>query len=547
MSPSSKGAHRHPRKFSSPTAPFSDNRAALDFVGFPASAPSEVALLKISIRNGKTRAPRVDAHVVFAAGAGRKEALVSLPADLRARVAAAAPAELASDGAVFTLPLGEGKGAARLYILGAGKATEITPRKARGLLRSAAKTLNRSGESSAILDFPFALKRMDAAEIREFLLRSLFLADYGFPRYKSTDQEKKPLKAIAIEPRGAFAGVASREVEKARAVARVARLVRDLGNTPSNDMLPSDFADRVMKEAKARGVKVTVLDKKAIRKERMGGLLAVNRGSVEEPRVVVLEYRGGKKGDAPVALVGKGVTFDSGGISIKPADKMGDMKWDMMGAATVMGVVLAAADLHLEVNLVAIAALTENLPSGSAYKPGDIVRFRNGKTAEIDNTDAEGRVILADALDYAAEWKPAVILDFATLTGAALVALGLEAAIVFTDHDALAKELVNAGERTDERLWRLPMWEEYRENIRSDWADMKNTGGRWGGSINGAMFLKEFVDPKTPWAHLDIAGTANYDRDYAGYPVGATSFGLGLTLRWLQERQVGTGGSRRGR
>ena len=547
MSPSSKGAHKHPRKFSSPTAPFSDNRAALDFVGFPASAPSEVALLKISIRNGKTRAARVDAHVVFAAGAGRKEALISLPADLRARVAAAAPAELASDGAVFTLPLGEGKGAARLYILGAGKATEITPRKARGLLRSAAKTLNRSGESSAILDFPFALKRMDAAEIREFLLRSLFLADYGFPRYKSTDQEKKPLKAIAIEPRGAFAGVASREVEKARAVARVARLVRDPGNTPSNDMLPSDFGDRVMKEAKARGVKVTVLDKKAIRKERMGGLLAVNRGSVEEPRVVVLEYRGGKKGDAPVALVGKGVTFDSGGISIKPADKMGDMKWDMMGAATVMGVVLAAADLHLEVNLVAIAALTENLPSGSAYKPGDIVRFRNGKTAEIDNTDAEGRVILADALDYAAEWKPAVILDFATLTGAALVALGLEAAIVFTDHDALAKELVNAGERTDERLWRLPMWEEYRENIRSDWADMKNTGGRWGGSINGAMFLKEFVDPKTPWAHLDIAGTANYDRDYAGYPVGATSFGLGLTLRWLQERQVGTGGSRRGR
>jgi leucyl aminopeptidase len=504
-------------------------------------------LLKISIRNGKTRAPRVDAHVVFAAGAGRKEALVSLPADLRARVAAAAPAELASDGSVFTLPLGEGKGAARLYILGAGKATEITPRKARGLLRSAAKTLNRSGESSAILDFSFALKRMDAAEIREFLLRSLFLADYGFPRYKSADQEKKPLKAIAIEPRGAFAGVASREVEKARVVARVTRLVRDLGNTPSNDMLPSDFADRVMKEAKARGVKVTVLDKKAIRKERMGGLLAVNRGSVEEPRVVVLEYRGGKKGDAPVALVGKGVTFDSGGISIKPADKMGDMKWDMMGAATVMGVVLAAADLHLEVNLVAIAALTENLPSGSAYKPGDIVRFRNGKTAEIDNTDAEGRVILADALDYAAEWKPAVILDFATLTGAALVALGLEAAIVFTDHDALAKELVNAGERTDERLWRLPMWEEYRENIRSDWADMKNTGGRWGGSINGAMFLKEFVDPKTPWAHLDIAGTANYDRDYAGYPVGATSFGLGLTLRWLQERQVGTRGSRRGR
>jgi leucyl aminopeptidase len=496
-------------------------------------------LLKISIQSGKARAPRADAHIVFVAGGGRKEALASLPADLRARVAASGPATPAADDAFFTLPLGERGQAARLYVFGAGKEAEISPRKARGLLRAAAKTLNRSGETSAILDFPLALKRMDAKETREFLLRSLLLADYGFPRYKSSDAEKKPLTAIAVQPRGAFAGVEAREVEDARAVARVARLVRDLGNTPSNDMLPRDFADRVRKEAKARGVKVTVLDKKAIRKERMGGLLAVNRGSAEEPRVVVLEYRGGRKDEAPVALVGKGVTFDSGGISIKPAEKMGDMKWDMMGAATAMGAVLAAADLRLDVNLVGIAALTENLPSGSSYKPGDIVRFRNGKTAEIDNTDAEGRVILADALDYAAEWKPAVILDYATLTGAALVALGLEAAIVFTQDDALAKELVKAGERTDERLWRLPMWEEYRENIRSDWADMKNTGGRWGGSINGAMFLKEFVDPKKPWAHLDIAGTAYYDRDHAGYPVGATSFGLGLTLRWLRDRLEG--------
>jgi len=493
-------------------------------------------LIKISIQNRRARARRADALIVFAAGSGRKEALASLPAGLRALVAAAGPAAPAADGASFTLPLGGRGPAARLYVFGAGKENEISPRKARGLLRAAAKTLNRSGESSAILDFQLKLKRMDAKETRNFLLRSLLLADYGFPRYKSKDAEETPLASIAVEPHGTFQGVEAREVEDARAVARVARLVRDLGNTPSNDMLPRDFADRIRKEAKARGVKVTVLDKKAIRKERMGGLLAVNRGAVEEPRVVVLEYRGGRKGEAPVALVGKGVTFDSGGISIKPADKMGDMKWDMMGAATAMGAVLAASDLRLGVNLVGIAALTENLPSGSSYKPGDIVRFRNGKTAEIDNTDAEGRVILADALDYAAEWKPAVILDYATLTGAALVALGLEAAILFTDDDALARELVRAGERTDERLWRLPMWEEYRENIRSDWADMKNTGGRFGGSINGAMFLKEFVDPKRPWAHLDIAGTAYYDRDYAGYAVGATSFGLGLTLRWLRDR-----------
>ena len=205
------------------------------------------------------------------------------------------------------------------------------------------------------------------------------------------------------------------------------------------------------------------------------------------------------------------------------------MKWDMMGAATAMGIVLAAADLKLPVNVVGIAALTENLPSGTAYKPGDIVRFRNGKTAEIDNTDAEGRVILADALDYAAELEARRDPRLRDAHGrGARSRSGLEAAIVFTDHDDLSRALVSAGERTDERIWRLPMWEEYKENIRSDWADMKNTGGRCGGSINGAMFLKEFVDPKTPWAHLDIAATANYDREYAGYPVGATAFGVGL-------------------
>jgi leucyl aminopeptidase len=213
------------------------------------------------------------------------------------------------------------------------------------------------------------------------------------------------------------------------------------------------------------------------------------------------------------------------------------MKWDMMGAATVMGVVLAAADLKLPVNLVAIAPLTENMPSGSAYKPGDVVRFRNGKTAEIDNTDAEGRVILADALAYAGEWKPEAIVDYATLTGAALVALGLEAAIVFTDDDTLCTELVSAGERTDERLWQLPLWEDYKENIRSDWADVKNTGGRYGGSINGALFLKEFVPAGTPWAHLDIAPTAYFEREHAGYGPGATAFGVAMTLRWLRDRK----------
>ncbi len=501
-------------------------------------------MLKISTRTRK--GARADAWVTFAVGATPKEALATLPAAVRAKGVSAAPAQPAAEGAVFTVPLG-GAPAARLYVFGGGKSLDVSPRKARAVLRTVAKTLNRSGERSAILDFPFKLKRMDAAEAREFLLRALALADYGYPVYKTKDREKKTLAAVSVSASGAFAGANVAEVRDAEALARVAAFVRDLGNTPSNDLVPRDFAKRVGEEARARRLRAKVLDKKAIRRERMGGLLAVNRGAAEEPRVVVLEWRGGKRSDPPVAFVGKGVTFDSGGISIKPSEKMGDMKWDMMGAATAMGIVLAAADLKLPVNVVGVAALTENLPSGTAYKPGDIVRFRNGKTAEIDNTDAEGRVILADALDYAADWKPAAIVDFATLTGAALVALGLEAAILFTDDDGLSRQLVSAGERTDERIWRLPMWEEYKENIRSDWADMKNTGGRFGGSINGAMFLKEFVDPKTPWAHLDIAATANYDREYAGYPVGATSFGVGLAVRWLRDRAAGKGGARRRR
>jgi leucyl aminopeptidase len=496
------------------------------------------------------RHPRPDALVAFClAGKDGAPDFGTLPKPLAETAARQAPARIGGDGTSCTIPLGEDGPARRLYLFGAGKSARISPRKARGLLRSSLRTVAKNGETSVEVDFPFRLERMDAAESRDFLLRSLALADYDFRNYKSSDNEPSPLGfAWFAAGRGSWKGVgpatATKEQAAASAVVAAAELVRELGNTPPCDMTPRLFAGRIEAEAKKRKLKISVLDREAIAKERMGGLLAVSRGSQEEPRLVALEYRGGKSAEAPVALVGKGVTFDAGGISIKPAEKMGEMKWDMMGAATAVGTVLAAADLRLPVNLVAITPLTENLPSGSAYKPGDIVRFRSGKTAEIDNTDAEGRVILADALDYAKEWKPQAILDYATLTGAALVALGLEAAIVFTADDRLARELVSAGERTDERLWRLPLWDDYKENIKSDWADFKNTGGRWGGSINGAMFLKEFVDPKTPWAHLDIAATANYEHEFAGYAPGATAFGVALTLRWLKDR---IGGGRRSR
>jgi leucyl aminopeptidase len=506
--------------------------------------------VKVEIRE-KSKKDRRDALVVFATR-DDANALAGPPDGITALLQKGAPPALGADGTTFTMPLGDDAPAARLYAFGIGKTLQITPRKARTLLRSVAKALEKNGESAVILDLPFSLDRMNAAEAREFLLRHLFLSNYSFLRYKTGDakEKKTELKSVKVASgRGLWAGIsekeAEREVKEAQALAEVSAFVRDLGNTPSNDLLPKDFADQARDEVKKRALKelsVTVFDKKAIEKERMGGLLAVNRGSVEEPRFVIVEYKGGKKEARPVVLVGKGVTFDSGGISIKPAEKMGEMKWDMMGAATVLGILLTAADLKLPLNLVGLMALTENMPSGSAYKPGDIVTFRSGKTAEIDNTDAEGRVVLADALDYAKKYEPEIVLDYATLTGAAVVALGFEAAIVFTASDELAAGLISAGERTDDRLWRLPLWDEYKENIKSDWADVKNTGGRWGGAINGAMFLKEFAPEGAAWAHIDIAPTANYDREYAGYPTGSTAHGVAMTLRWLRDR-MGLAGS----
>ena len=499
--------------------------------------------MNIVIRDSGKSSPRCGAYVAFATQTKDKKpkSVLAVPFEVAAAAAAALAPSGGADGALSVSPLPSGSPAERLYLFGTGSAEALSPRKARTLLRSVVKTLGKNGETSAVVDFPFALERMDAAESREFLLRTCLLSGYRFDRYKSDPKRAPELETVRWNlGRGAWAEVGKREAEReareACTIAAVSALVRDVGNTPSNDLVPRHFAAWAAREGKARGVTVRVLGKKEIEKERMGGLLAVNRGAAEEPRFVVMEYRGGRHGEAPVVLVGKGVTFDSGGISIKPSEKMGEMKWDMMGAATVVGVILAAAETKLPANLVALAPLTENLPSGTAYKPGDIVRFRNGKTAEIDNTDAEGRVILADALDYAGRWKPSAIVDYATLTGAALVALGLEAAVILSPDDSLSAGLVSAGERTDERLWRLPVWEEYRDNIRSDWADMKNTGGRWGGTINGAMFLKEFVPEGTSWAHLDIAPTANYDGEHGGYPTGATSFGVALTLRWLRDR-----------
>jgi leucyl aminopeptidase len=416
-------------------------------------------------------------------------------------------------------------------LVGLGRAPASLARLRRALRRAIGENASRS-RSRLLLAFGAGT----GEKTLRALLPHLALADYSFERYKSPRKRVRPTgitSAVVVPPEGTDVRALADAAREAEVVATAVSWARDLGNTPANDLGPSELARQALLVGKRDGLVVRVLDKREIATEKMAGLLAVNAGSVRPPAFVVAEYRP-PNGRGTAVLVGKGITFDSGGISIKPAQSMGEMKYDMMGAATVLACVRSAKALHLPVRVIALAPLTENLPSGSATRPGDILRMRNEKTVEVDNTDAEGRLVLADALSYAAKFRPDVILDFATLTGAALIALGHECAALFTGDERLASELHAAGEATGERLWRLPLWDDYRENLRSEWADMKNTGGRPAGTINAAIFLKEFVPEGVPWAHMDVAGVAHFEKEHAGYAAGATGFGVALTMEFLK-------------
>ena len=356
------------------------------------------------------------------------------------------------------------------------------------------------------------------------LIREIAQGDYRFHRYKSAEETRKPAgeaRAVVLPPPSLRAADLEDAAREAQVLAPAVGWARDLGNTPGNDLGPAELARETRAMARREGLRLTVLSKKQIEREKMAGPLAGNSGSVRPPGFLIGEYRPARaKGTA--VLVGKGITFDSGGISIKPAPSMGEMKYDMMGAATVFACLRAAKSMKLPDRVVALAPVTENLPSGSACRPGDILRMRNGKTVEVDNTDAEGRLVLADALSYSAKFRPDVLIDYATLTGAVLVALGHECAGLMTPDEDLAREFLEAGDATSERVWRLPVWQDYRENLKSEWADMKNSAGRTAGTVNAAVFLKEFIPPGIAWAHLDIAGVAHFEKEHAGYDPGAT-------------------------
>jgi leucyl aminopeptidase len=336
-------------------------------------------------------------------------------------------------------------------------------------------------------------------------------------------------------PRGGNRKEAGARVERTATICRGVKLARDLVSQPGNVVTPAYLADTARELAARHNLECRVYEYEELEKLGMNALLAVGRGSAEAPRLIVLEYRGAVERSRPVVLVGKGITFDSGGISIKPGAGMEEMKTDMAGSAAVLGAMQAAAGLELPLNLVGIIPTAENMPDGKAYKPGDVVTSLSGTTIEITNTDAEGRLILCDALHFALQFRPAAMIDLATLTGACVVALGHEASGLMGNDRRLISSLKQAGERCGERVWELPLWDGYGEAMKSDIADLKNAGSRDGGSITAGWFLKQFVG-STRWGHLDIAGTAWVDKARPCSPKGATGVGVRLLIEYLRGR-----------
>jgi len=397
----------------------------------------------------------------------------------------------------------DGAGYERLILIGTGPASERDKLDFAALGGAIAGRLGH-GRSADIIA-ALADTELSAAEIAEIAL-GLRLRSYVFDRYKTKSRDKEQSGTATATLRVQDPAAVKKAVKAREAVAAGVELARDLVNEPPNVLFPEEFAERAARLAKL-GVEVEILDEKDLRKIGMRALLGVGQGSRRESRVAVMRWNGGAKGERPVAFVGKGVTFDTGGISIKPAGGMEDMKGDMAGAACVTGLMQALAGRKAKVNAVGVIGLVENMPDGNAQRPGDIVTSLSGQTIEIINTDAEGRLVLADVLWYTQErFKPVFMVDLATLTGAILVALGQENAGLFSNSDELVDRLLAAGKATGETVWRMPLSAAYDKMIDSKFADMKNSAGRHGGSITAAQFLQRHVN-ETPWAHLDIAGT----------------------------------------
>jgi leucyl aminopeptidase len=422
----------------------------------------------------------------------------------------------------------------RLYLVGLGEEKKLSHES----YRRASAAVARQAQASRIKHLAFnlpAFGQTDSRKISHAIAEGAYLSLYKFDKYqtKKKDEQSKIIEIIIFDPAESIVKDVKKELNDVRIICEATTLARDLANAPACEIYPETLADTAKKSTEQYGYNITVWDKKKIEKEDFGGLLAVNAGSTRPPRFIILENNSDKKNLDTIVLVGKGVTFDSGGISIKPSSGMAEMKMDMSGAAAVIGTMEAAARLKLPLHLVGLIPATENLPSGSAMKPGDIIKHYGGKTSEVDNTDAEGRLILADALAYAATYKPKAVIDLATLTGACVVALGMHATGMMGNDEELMAKLKIAGENTYERVWQLPLFDEYEKQIKSDIADVKNVGGKWAGAITAGLFLKKFIGDYK-WVHLDIAGTAMLEEQHPYAPKGGTGVGVRLLMEFLK-------------
>ena len=422
----------------------------------------------------------------------------------------------------------------RVLLVGLGKEKEFGDREYCDAIRCAVRTLNETGsfDGTVFLTETSVRKRSAAWRVRQAALVAQQTV-YRFDQFKSKkDKVRRPLRKLTfiVDRRNELAA-AEEALSQGQAIAEGMSLAKDLANLPGNVCTPSHLAETAQKLAAEHKLECQILERDEMAALGMHSLLSVAQSSRQAPKLIVLQYKGGKSDEKPVLLVGKGVTFDSGGISLKPAPEMDEMKYDMCGAASVLGAIKAAALMKLPLNLTVIVPSTENMPGGGASRPGDIVTSMSGQTIEILNTDAEGRLILCDALTYAARFEPDTVIDVATLTGACVVALGHVATGLFANNDTLARELEHAGDEAHDRAWQMPLWNDYQELLKSPFADMANIGGRWGGSITAACFLARFTK-KYIWAHLDIAGTAWT----SGTDKGATGRPVPLLMHYLLKR-----------
>jgi leucyl aminopeptidase len=423
----------------------------------------------------------------------------------------------------------------KLLLLGLGKGKEVDAKQAEAAGGAAVAQLLAGGDAEVVFaaDAPTA-SSLSAAEFAAHVALGAKLRSYRFDRYRTKEkpEDKPSLKKLVVAT--AEQAAAKKAFAPMEAVSEGVFLTRDLASEPANVIYPESLAARAKTLTEA-GVEVEILGEKQMKKLGMGALLGVGQGSERESQLVVMRWNGGAEGEAPLAFIGKGVTFDSGGISIKPAGGMEDMKWDMGGSAVVIGLMKALALRKAKANVVGVVGLVENMPSGAAQRPGDVVTTMSGQTVEVINTDAEGRLVLADALWYTQDrFKPKFMIDLATLTGAIIIALGEHYAGLFCNDDTLANRLTAAGKAVGEQVWRMPVDDAFDKQIKSEIADMMNVGGREGGSITAAMFLKRFVK-ECKWAHLDIAGVTWAKKDLAVCPKGATAFGVRLLDRLVAD------------